>query len=128
MSIDLKNLTQPQLAEFFKSVGLPASRVRHVFALVHRPGTRDFFGMKTVKKEIRDLLAEYACISRLELAKMQRSFDGTVKFAFRLGDGAVIESVLIPANGRHTLCISSRPAAPWAAGSVSLPAWVSGEI
>jgi 23S rRNA (adenine2503-C2)-methyltransferase len=108
MPIDLKNLTQPQLAEFFSRVGLPVSRVRHIFALVHRPGTRDFSAMKTVKKELRELLAEHACISRLEPAKVQRSVDGTVKFAFRLGDGAVIESVLIPANGRHTLCVSSQ--------------------
>jgi 23S rRNA (adenine2503-C2)-methyltransferase len=105
---DLRNLTQAQLAEFFKSVSLPASRVRHVFALVHRPGVRDVAGMKTVKREIRGVLAEHAFISRLEPAKVQRSTDGTVKFAFRLDDGAVIESVLIPANGRHTLCVSSQ--------------------
>ena len=106
--IDLKNLTQAQLAEFFSRVGLPASRVRHVFALIHRPFTRDFSGMKTVKKEIRSLLAEQACISRLEPAKVQRSTDGTVKFAFRLDDGATIESVLIPTENRHTLCVSSQ--------------------
>ena len=39
---------------------------------------------------------------------MERSQDGTVKFAFRLDDGAMIESVLIPGEGRHTLCISSQ--------------------
>ena len=39
---------------------------------------------------------------------MERSQDGTVKFAFRLDDGAAIESVLIPAEGRHTLCVSSQ--------------------
>jgi len=108
MPIDLKNLTQRQLSEFFASVGLPASRVRHVFELVHRPGAREFAGMSTIKKEIRRVLAEHACISRLEPAKVQRSIDGTVKFAFRLDDGAVIESVLIPAKGRHTLCVSSQ--------------------
>jgi 23S rRNA (adenine2503-C2)-methyltransferase len=96
------------LAEFFALVGLPASRVRHIFALVHRPGTRDFSQMKTVNKEIRNLLAEHAFISSLDPANVQRSTDGTVKYAFRLGDGAVIESVLIPANGRHTLCVSSQ--------------------
>ncbi|MHB8836701.1 MAG: 23S rRNA (adenine(2503)-C(2))-methyltransferase RlmN [Candidatus Methylomirabilia bacterium] len=106
--IDLKNLTQPQLAAFFAQVGLPASRVRHVFALVHRPGTHGFSGMKTVRREIRELLAGQARISRLEPAKVQRSTDGTVKFAFRLHDGATIESVLIPTKGRHTLCVSSQ--------------------
>jgi 23S rRNA (adenine2503-C2)-methyltransferase len=64
--------------------------------------------MRTVKKQIRERLAACACISRLDPAKVQLSRDGTVKFAFRLDDGAVIESVLIPANGRHTLCVSSQ--------------------
>jgi len=105
---DLKNITQRQLGELFQEIGLPASRVRHVFALVHRPGTRDFDGMKTVRREIRNVLAEYARISRIEPAQVQRSQDGTVKFAFRLDDGAVIESVLIPTAGRHTLCVSSQ--------------------
>lgn len=105
---DLRNFTQLQLGEYFGEVGLPASRVRHVFALLHRPGTRDLDDMKTVRKEIRSVLAEQARISRLAPATVQRSQDGTVKFAFRLDDGAVIESVLIPANGRHTLCVSSQ--------------------
>ncbi len=64
--------------------------------------------MSTVNKKIRHVLAEHACISHLESVKVQRSQDGTVKFAFRLGDGALIESVLIPTNGRHTLCVSSQ--------------------
>lgn len=105
---DLKHFTQPQLADFFDGLGLPASRVRQVFSLLHRPGTLDFAGMKTVKKEIRSLLAEHACISRLEPSVVEQSRDGTVKFGFRLDDGAVIESVLIPAEGRHTLCVSSQ--------------------
>ncbi len=105
---DLKNLTQRQFGNFFREIGLPASRVRHDFGLVHRPGTRDFDGMKTVNKEFRSVLTAHARISRLEPAQLQRSRDGTVKFAFHLSDGAVIESVLIPTNGRHTLCVSSQ--------------------
>ena len=105
---DLKNLTQPRLAAFFRELGLPPSRAREVFAVLHRPGTRGFDGMSTVKREIRTMLAEHACVSHLEPAAVERSRDGTVKFAFRLDDGACIESVLIPANGRHTLCVSSQ--------------------
>jgi 23S rRNA (adenine2503-C2)-methyltransferase len=106
--IDLKNLTQLQLTEFFLKLGLPSSRARHVFALLHRPGTRGFAEMKSVRREIRDALAEHARISWFEPAAVEHSRDGTVKFAFRLEDGAAIESVLIPAGGRHTLCVSSQ--------------------
>jgi len=106
--VDLKNLTQSQLAELVLAWGLPASRVRQLFALIHRPGTRDFSGMSAFKREIRAVLCARARLSRLEPAAVQRSQDGTVKLAFRLDDGAVIESVLIPAGERHTLCVSSQ--------------------
>lgn len=39
---------------------------------------------------------------------VEKSKDGTVKFAFRLSDGALIESVLIPEQDRNTLCVSSQ--------------------
>ena len=107
-TIDLKNFTAARLLEFIGGLGLPPSRARQVFALLHRPGTRDFSGMGTIKREIRSLLAAHAGISRLEPAVVEHSRDGTVKFAFALGDGALIESVLIPADGRHTLCVSSQ--------------------
>jgi 23S rRNA (adenine2503-C2)-methyltransferase len=34
--------------------------------------------------------------------------DGTRKYLFNLGDGQAVESVLIPIEGRNTLCISSQ--------------------
>jgi 23S rRNA (adenine2503-C2)-methyltransferase len=105
---DLKNLTARQLAEFVAGLGVPVSRARQIFAWVHRPGSRDISGMTGLRKELRGLLAGRATISRLEPARVERSRDGTVKYAFRLADGAVIESVLIPAEGRHTLCVSSQ--------------------
>jgi len=106
--IDLKNLTQRQLADFLEEVGIPPSRAGQVFMLIHRPGARDFSTMKTINREFRGVLAERARISRLEPDAVEESQDGTVKFAFRLDDGAAIESVLLPAEGRHTLCVSSQ--------------------
>jgi 23S rRNA (adenine2503-C2)-methyltransferase len=106
--VDLKDCTQQQVATLFLAWGLPAARARHVFSLVHRPGAGDFSEMNTVNREIRRVLGERARISRLAPAAVQRSQDGTVKFAFRLDDGAAVESVLIPTGERHTLCVSSQ--------------------
>ncbi len=44
----------------------------------------------------------------LETERVMHSEDGTVKFSYRLADGASIEGVLIPAAGRLTACISSQ--------------------
>ncbi|MBU1639284.1 MAG: 23S rRNA (adenine(2503)-C(2))-methyltransferase RlmN, partial [Proteobacteria bacterium] len=106
--IDLKNLTLPKLADFLTSLGFPASRARHVFAWLMRPGSYEFDDMAEVKKEIRDRLKAESRISRLLPAKIEVSADGTRKYAFVLDDGAVIESVLIPEGDRHTLCVSSQ--------------------
>ncbi|NOR11337.1 MAG: 23S rRNA (adenine(2503)-C(2))-methyltransferase RlmN [Desulfovibrionaceae bacterium] len=105
---DLKNLSLPQLADFLESLGLPASRARHIFAWLMRPGSHDLSEMAEVKKEIRDRLSAKARISTLTPGKVEESKDGTRKYAFDLDDGALIESVLLPEGDRHTLCISSQ--------------------
>jgi 23S rRNA (adenine2503-C2)-methyltransferase len=105
---DLRNLTPLQLAAFLDSLGLPAGRARHIMAWLSRPGHHDISGMAELKKEIRQRLAAEARLSRLTLLKVERSTDGTRKYAFGLEDGAVIESVLIPEGNRHTLCVSSQ--------------------
>ena len=45
----------------------------------------------------------------VEIATQQMSqYDGSVKFAIKLGDGKLIEAVLMPESKRVTLCISSQ--------------------
>lgn len=54
-------------------------------------------------------LQRRARLSVLSPTSSETSTDGTVKLAFRLADGALIESVLIPTeHERHTLCVSSQ--------------------
>jgi len=106
--IDLKNLTRSQLADRLPTLGLPAAAASRVFAWLQRPGSHDLADLATIKQEFRQRLAAQTVISRLEIAKREASRDGTTKYAFRLADDALIESVLIPGNGRHTLCLSSQ--------------------
>lgn len=47
-------------------------------------------------------------LPRLTLATREHSADGTRKYLWRLHDGELIESVLIPTAQRRTLCISSQ--------------------
>jgi len=105
---DLYNLTLTQLTDFVKSLGLPVYRAGQIFQWLYRPHISDFEQMTNLPKELRTTLADCASFKRLALAKMEQSEDLTVKYAFKLNDGAVIESVLIPEEDRHTLCISSQ--------------------
>ncbi|MDF1615014.1 23S rRNA (adenine(2503)-C(2))-methyltransferase RlmN [Desulfurivibrio dismutans] len=106
--IDLKNLTLPELTAWVESLDLKPFRANQIFAWIQRPDFTDFMAMTDIAKHVRGLLAEKAMLSRLEPSKVEHSRDGTVKFAFTLHDGQVIESVLIPEDERYTLCVSSQ--------------------
>ena len=105
---DLRNLTQEKLVCFVESLGQPAFRGRQLLPWIYRPGQTAFADMTDLAKEFRALLAQKARISSLEAAAVERSQDGAVKFAFRLADDRIIESVLIPEEDRNTLCLSSQ--------------------
>ncbi|MEO6184080.1 MAG: 23S rRNA (adenine(2503)-C(2))-methyltransferase RlmN, partial [Verrucomicrobiota bacterium] len=72
--------------------------------------------MTNLPKILRELLAKEFSLQSLELVRKQGSRDTTQKFLWKLSDGALIESVLIPAtpalygeaSDRHTLCVSTQ--------------------
>lgn len=105
---DLCDLTLAQLTGFVESLGLSAFRARQIFSWLYRPGIAEFGQMTDLAKELRARLPEIATFSRLRPAAVEESRDGSRKYAFRLADGPVIESVLIPEEDRLTLCISSQ--------------------
>lgn len=105
---DLKDHTLEQLQDFVGRLGLPSFRAIQIFSWLYRPGITCFSQMTDISKDLRVALDEKAVISRLSPDREEVSRDGTRKFAFRLADGALIESVLIPEEDRHTLCVSSQ--------------------
>ena len=65
--------------------------------------------MVDLPQKLRALLKEKATIGSLRLEIEQISQDGTRKRAYKLHDGQMIESVLMPyEDGRRTACISSQ--------------------
>ena len=63
---------------------------------------------------MRDHLATRFELRALDIAKVERSRDGTLKAVLRTGDGSLVESVLIPEEGRTTLCVSTQVGCPMA--------------
>lgn len=106
--IDLKNLTREEVAVQIRERNLPLYRAKQIFSWIYRPGVSDFAGMTDLSKELRHSLAAEFCISRLTPEITEVSGDGTRKYGFRLADGRIIESVLIPEEDRSTLCVSSQ--------------------
>lgn len=106
--IDCRDLDQRGLIDFSEQLGQPAFRGRQIMAWLYRPGLTNFAEMTDLAKSFRAILADHAYISRFSDYIVEASRDGTLKFGFRLHDGAVIESVLIPEPERNTLCISTQ--------------------
>jgi 23S rRNA (adenine2503-C2)-methyltransferase len=107
---DILSLTKPQLKESLISLGFESYRLQQVEDWLWKHGVRQFDAMSNLSKSQRALLEETFFIPALTEDKMQQSNDGTLKFRFKLHDGYLIESVLIPVaeEDRYTLCVSSQ--------------------
>lgn len=107
--INLLDLGREQMETLFNDRPYRGSQV---FNWVFGKAVRDIGAMTNLPKGLRDELSKKAEISYPEIAGRQASSDGTEKFAYRLGDGNVIESVLIPEKDHFSLCISSQAGCP----------------
>jgi len=96
------------LREHFAARGQPGYRVGQVLRWVYERGAFGFGDMTDLPQGERAALAEAFAFAAPEPAKVSRSVDGTAKHLWRLADGELIESVLIPTPTRLTLCISSQ--------------------
>jgi 23S rRNA (adenine2503-C2)-methyltransferase len=105
---DLKNLTLPALEQFLQGQGKERFRATQVFKWIYQQDAGSFEEMTNISKDLRTLLAASACISSLTAETVEVGSDGTRKYLFTLADGESVESVLIPIEGRNTVCISSQ--------------------
>ncbi|MEX2465736.1 MAG: 23S rRNA (adenine(2503)-C(2))-methyltransferase RlmN [Gemmatimonadota bacterium] len=109
---DLLSLTPDELratlADHFAERGQPAYRVTQVTGWIFERLASHIDEMTNLPVDERAALAERFTLAEPEAAKIAVSSDGTVKHLWRLADGELVESVLIPTDRRLTLCISSQ--------------------
>ncbi len=106
--LDLCSMDREELEEFFKELGEPSFRGRQLFRWLWKPFIYDFSQMSDLSLSSRDRLEKIAFLYRLAPKKVLRSIDGTVKIAWKLKDGNIIESVFIPEEKRKTICVSTQ--------------------
>ena len=107
---DIRQLDLADLTDLFKEMGEKAFRSKQVFEWLWKKGAHSFEEMTNLSKDLRKKLDESFVINHIQTDKVQRSLDGTIKSRFRLYDGHLIESVLIPVpeENRYTVCVSSQ--------------------
>ena len=107
--VNVYAFTEEELSAHLISLGQPKFRARQICDWVYKRGVRSFDEMSNLPKALRATLSAQLCFGNLELAISQVSQDGTEKRLYRLPDGQMIESVLMPyQDGRRTACISSQ--------------------
>jgi 23S rRNA (adenine2503-C2)-methyltransferase len=110
--INLLNYNQPQLADYFASIGEKPFRAKQLMRWMHHFGVHDFTQMTDIAKSLREKLAVETEITLPNVQLEQISNDGTRKWLIGTDDknGAAnsIETVFIPEDDRGTLCISSQ--------------------
>jgi 23S rRNA (adenine2503-C2)-methyltransferase len=128
----LKGLSLKELQEFVESLGERKYRAAQLFSWMYAKGAKSFDEMTDISREFQAVLSARATLEHLEVVRKSVSpRDGTTKLLFRLHDGMMIESVLIPPEdpdrqpdstkaGKHssgaeqrlTLCISTQVGCP----------------
>lgn len=107
---DLRKYSREELTDYFKSIGEKAFRAKQVYSWMWQKGATSIDQMTNLSKPLREHLNENFVINAIEEDIVQNSSDGTVKVRYRLHDGHLMESVLIPVpdDNRYTVCVSSQ--------------------
>jgi len=91
-------------------------RAKQIVDWIYEKRVTSFEAMSDLPLELRTQLAEAFDFGQIETVRVLGSKDTTQKFLFRLSDGSLVESVLIPASpslygatsDRRTICVSTQ--------------------
>jgi 23S rRNA (adenine2503-C2)-methyltransferase len=108
-----KGLTLKELEKVLKRLGEKTYRARQLYQWMYQQGVRDFQEMTNFPAVLRTRLQAAYVLTLLEPVRRQRSsLDATVKYLFRVRDGALIESVYMEDGDRVTVCLSTMVGCP----------------
>lgn len=109
---DILNEIRPRVEELltdhFKAHKVPSYRIKQAMAWIYEKDARDFEEMTDLPTAVRKSLADTFDFTNPTPVRVEQSQDGTAKHLWKLADGELIESVLIPVKDRLTLCMSSQ--------------------
>lgn len=111
--LDYTDLNEKQLIEWLKEQGEKEFHAKQIMSWIYEKGILSWDEMTNLSKDLREKLKKFFPFSSLELVRVTESNDlETFKFLWRLKDGNLVESVLICAEGRRTVCLSSQVGCP----------------
>ena len=107
--VHLADLTPEQRVEKVKELGMPGFRAKQIEKHYFTHFTSDAAEMTDLPAAGRDeLVAGLLPPLLTEVRRLETDRGDTIKFLWKLHDGALVESVLMRYTGRITLCVSSQ--------------------
>ena len=112
----VKSLSLDDLVQHLAAQGEPPYRAKQIVDWLYKKRVSSFAAMTDLPAALRARLADDFSFTQPEVVRVLGSKDTTQKFLFRLADGNLIESVLIPASpalygeasDRRTACVSTQ--------------------
>lgn len=107
--VHLADLTPPERVAKVQELGMPGFRAKQLEKHYFRHYTHDPAEMTDLPAAGRDELVHGLLPPLLtEVRRLETDSGDTIKFLWKLHDGALVESVLMRYPGRITLCVSSQ--------------------
>lgn len=105
---NIRNLNLEELVQTLVGLGQQKFRAKQVYEWLWKKNAHTFEEMSNLSKDLRAVLQENFYIDAIKVEDQQISTDKTIKCAFHIEEGKVVEGVLIPTTSRTTACISSQ--------------------
>lgn len=107
---DIRRYTPEELKNIVTAFGESKFRAKQIHEWIWKKGILSFDEMTNLSKNLRENLKNSYTFHTMKVSHIQNSTDGTIKTGWKLFDGSVIESVIIPLQdeNRYTLCVSSQ--------------------
>ncbi len=111
-TLHILDLDEQRLVEWLAGVGAERYRAGQILQWVYQRRACSFDEMTNLSKALRQQLAGQMVVYASQVEARCESSDGTFKLLLRWLDGAASECVLIPAESRRTVCVSTQVGCP----------------
>ena len=106
--INLLGCEMSKLEQLMLERGQKKYRATQLYTWIYEKETLNFDDMSDVSLRFREELKENFCLDLPKLYRKQESKDGTIKLLLELGDGAKVETALMPYRYGNAICVSSQ--------------------
>lgn len=105
--VNIFDLTFEDLEQALQGQGKEKFRAHQIYKWLYEKRVFEPQEMSNLAKNFREEIPKIFAFNLPKVVEHRKSVDGTQKFLFDVGDGLTVEAVLIPADDRQTLCVSS---------------------